>query len=382
VTPQRISVVAGVYLRRQYSALKADIDAAIRRVVESGYYILGPEVNAFESEWAAYCGTKHCIALSNGTDSLNLTLRALGIGPGDEVITVAFTLSATLDAIVETGARPVLLEVDSETYTIDPGLIEAALTPRTKAILPVHIYGHPADMDAINKIAAPRNIPVIADSCEAHGSLYKGVQVNSLATASCFSFYPTKNLGAMGDAGGVVTNDEGLAERIRMLRSHGWDRRFHSAVSSLNSRMDEVQAAVLRAKLPHLDEWNRRRAEIARRYDEALEGSDIRPATHAEWASPSYYLYVLATDRREALREALDEAGIESDIYWPETPHVQPAFAQLGYCRGNLPITEGLCDRVLSIPMFAELTDEEVGRICATLQRFASMDAAVPVSRS
>ncbi len=228
MSPGRIPVID---LKRQYHSIKAEVDEAVRRVVESGYYVGGPEVRAFEEEWAQYCGMAHCVALGNGTAALNLTLRALGIGPGDEVVTVAFTLSATLDAIADTGARPVLIDIDPGTYTMDAGLVAAALSPRTKAIMPVHIYGHAADMGPILETAVARGLPVIGDSCEAHGTLYKGRQVNGMGTANCFSFYPTKNLNAMGDAGAVVTNDAALADRIRMLRVHGWDSRFHSAVA-------------------------------------------------------------------------------------------------------------------------------------------------------
>jgi dTDP-4-amino-4,6-dideoxygalactose transaminase len=370
-----------VDLKRQYQAVKADIDEAVRRVVESGYYVGGPEVRAFEEEWARYCGTAHCVALANGTDSLNLSLRALDIGPGDEVVTVAFTLSATLDAIVATGARPVLVDVDPETYTMDSRLLERAISPHTRAILPVHIYGHPADMDAILAVARRDSLPVVADSCEAHGTLYKGKQVNSLATASCFSFYPTKNLNAMGDAGAVVTDDAAIAERLRLLRGHGWDTRFHSAVSSMNSRMDEIQAAVLRAKLPLLDLWNQRRLAIASRYDAALHGASIRPATHERWATPSYYLYVVAAPAREDLRRALDAKGIASDVHWPEPPHLQPAFATLGYGRGSLPVTERLCGEVLTLPMFPEMTGAEVDRVCAALRQFSlESKLALPAS--
>ena len=365
----RIPAVAN--LKRQYRSTKAEIDEAISRVIESGFFIGGAEVQAFEADFAAYCGKAYGVAVGSGSGALNLTLRALGVGPGDEVVTVSFTLSATLDAITDLGAIPVLVDVDPGTFTLDPRLLKDAITPRTKLVLPVHIYGHPADMDPICEIAASHNLPVVADACEAHGTLYKGRQVSSLADASCFSFYPTKNLNAFGDGGGVVTDEEGLASQLRMLRSHGWDRRFHSAVSSLNSRMDEIQACVLRAHLPYLDRWNKRRREIAARYDAALESSSVRPASHASWATPSYYLYVVATPARDSLRAAFDAANIATDIHWPEPPHLQPAFAALGYGPGSLPVTEHLCNEVLTIPMFPELTDAEVERVCAVLRESA-----------
>jgi dTDP-4-amino-4,6-dideoxygalactose transaminase len=359
-----------VDLKRQYQAIKSDVDEAVRRVVESGYYMGGPEVAAFEEEWARYCGAEHCIAVGSGTGALYLTLKALGAGPGDEVVTVAFTLSATLDAISETGAKPVLVDIDPKTYTMDAAALGASITTKTVALLPVHIYGHPTDMDAVLAIAGEAGLPVISDACEAHGALYRGRQVSSLGTASCFSFYPTKNLNAMGDAGAIVTSDAELAERARILRHHGWDSRFHSAVVSMNSRMDEIQAAVLRAKLPHLDGWNQRRAAIAARYDEALKHTGIRPAAKARWAQPSYYLYVITTPHRDALREGLRSKGIDTDIHWPETPHLQPAYEHLGYKRGSLPVTERLCNEVLTLPMFPEMTDTEVDRICAALREY------------
>jgi len=380
VTPDRAPkpLIPVIDLKRQHASMRADLDAAIRRVVDSGWYVSGQETEAFEREWAAYCGTSYCVAVGSGTAALNLTLRALGVGPGDEVVTAAFTLSATLDAILETGARPVLVDVDPETGTLDARLLKRHLSPRTRAVMPVHIYGHPADMEAI--LAVANGLPVVADACEAHGALYKGRQATELGAASCFSFYPTKNLNAIGDAGAVVTNDAALAERLRRLRHHGWDRRFHSAVSSMNSRMDEVQAAVLRAKLRRLDAWNERRRAIARRFDAALpQGGSVHAAARAPWAEPCYYLYVVRTARRDGLRLALQEAGIASDVHWPEPPHLQPAFASLGYGRGSpstgsgrrLPVTERLCAEVVTIPMFAELTEGEVERICAVLRAFS-----------
>ncbi len=362
-------MIPWIDLKRQYASIKDEIDGAVHRVIDSGWFVGGAETKAFESEWASYCGVDHCVAVGSGTAALNLTLRALGIGPGDEVVTVAFTLSATLDAIVETGARPVLVDIDPVTYTMDASLLEKAITPRTKAILPVHIYGHPADMDSINAVAAAHGLPVIADACEAHGARYKGRPVTELATASCFSFYPTKNFNALGDAGGIVTSDSGVSQRLQELRNHGWDRRFHSATSSMNSRMDEIHAAVLRSKLSFLDGWNARRAAIAARYATALAGTKTTVSPTATWASPSFYLYVVLTKHRDAFRQTLSEAGIATDVHWPEPPHLQPAFADLGYAVGSLPITERLCNEVVTLPMFPELTDDEVTRICEVLAK-------------
>ncbi|HLF78082.1 MAG TPA: DegT/DnrJ/EryC1/StrS family aminotransferase [Dehalococcoidia bacterium] len=366
------TLIPVIDLRRQYESMKDTINAAVLRVVDSCRYISGPETEAFEREFAAYCGAKHCVALGSGTAAISLSLRGLGVKPGDEVISVGFTVSPTLDAIRDLGAVPVFVDVDPSTYTLDPTHLESRISPATRAIVPVHIYGHPADMDAILAVAGRYGLPVVSDACEAHGALYKGRPISVFGTASCFSFYPTKNLNAMGDTGAVVTDDSELADQLRLLRYHGWDGRFHSAVSSTNSRMDEIQAAVLTAKLPSLDAWNDRRREIAHRYDLALADSDIvRPAARAEWAVPSYYLYVVTTSKREELRCALTEAGIASDIHWPEPPHLQPAFSDLGYSRGTLPVTERLCDEVLTLPMYAELTDDEVDSICATLRSFA-----------
>ena len=365
------SQIPWIDLKRQYLSVQDEVDGAIQRVLDSIRYVSGPEADAFEREWAEYCGARYAVGVGSGTAALNLTLKALGIGAGDEVLTVGFTVSASLDAIADLGAVPVLVDVEPSTYALDPTLLASKLTPRTKAILPVHVYGHPVDIDAIVEFATFHGLSVILDACEAHGALYKGVQASSLATASCFSFYPTKNLGTLGDAGAVVTNDEALAQRVRLLRQHGWDRRYHSVQASLNSRMDEIHAAVLRAKLPHLETWNARRRAIARRYDAALAGaSSAQAAPAANWAEPSYYFYVLRTKDRPALQATLAEAGIGSDISWPEPSYLQPAYEYLGYKRGDLPVTEQLCDEVLTIPVFPELTDAEVDRICKALHSF------------
>jgi len=354
-------------LMRQHDSLKGSMEAALLRVLRSGRFIGGPETEAFEREYAEYCGTRHCVAVGSGTSALYLALRASGVGAGDEVITSAFTISATMDAIVALAARPVLVDVEKETYTLNPELVRQAIGPRTRAVMPVHIYGHPAAMSEILDITEPLGLPVIADACEAHGALYRGRPVTQYGTANCTSFYPTKNMGALGDAGAVLTNDDELALEARRLRYHGWDQRFHSVVSSMNSRMDELQAAVLRTKLPHLDRWNQRRRSIATRYDEALQAAGMSPAPSAAWATPSYYIYVARVEDRVHVQEALAAAGVATDVHWPSTPHLQPAFSYLGYGPGSFPVTEWLCQRVLTLPMFPELTDAEVERVCVAI---------------
>ncbi len=361
-----------VDLKRHYQGMRAEIDAAVRRVLVSGRYIGGPETEAFEREFAAYCQAEHAVGVGSGTAALNLTLRALGVVAGDEVLTTAFTLSATLDAITELGASPVLVDADPGTCTLDPAALEVAITSRTRAILPVHIYGHPADMDPIEAIARRHGLPVVCDACEAHGSLYREKNVGGLGAASCFSFYPTKNLGGLSDGGAVVTNDRELADRVRLLRQHGWDRRYHSVESSMNSRISEINAAVLREKLRRLDEWNGRRRAIARTYDSALLRCSIRRAPSARWAFSGYYLYVLRTSRRAQLASYLASRGVSTDVHWPEPPHLLPAFRRLGYREGSFPVAESLCREVLSIPIFPEMTEVE-----ARYVRNAIADAAL-----
>jgi dTDP-4-amino-4,6-dideoxygalactose transaminase len=369
--PKSSEPIPWIDLRRQYESVKGEVDAAVMRVLESVRYVSGPEADAFEREWAAYCGRAHAVGVGSGTAALNLTLKALGVGPGDEVITGGFILSAVLDAISELGARPVLVDVNPETYTLDPSQLAPALSGRTRAVLAVHVYGHPADIDPIAAVCEQHALPLVLDACEAHGARYRGAQAAAYGTASCFSFYPTKNLGGIGDAGAVVTDDAELAARVRRLRQHGWDRRYHSLEPSLNSRMDEVQAAVLRAKLPHLERWNQRRRAIARRFDAALEGTGVIAAPHAAWAEPSYYFYVVRTAERDRFRQGLQEAGIATDVSWPEPPHLQPGYHHLGYERGSLPVTERLCDEVVTVPMFPELREEEIERICRALHHSA-----------
>lgn len=365
-------------LKRQPEWLLRELELVIGRVLRSGRYISGPETERFESEFAEYSGVRNCVAVGSGTAALNLTLRALGVGQGDEVITAAFTISPTLDAIKDLGATPVLVDVTESSYTLDPSRLEEKITPMSKAILPVHIYGHPAAMEEIELVANRYGLPVVADACESHGALYRDRPASSLGTAACTSFYPTKNLGCLGDAGAVLTDDDELARQVRTLRYHGWDARFHSSASSMNSRMDEIQAAVLRAKLSYLDTWNRRRQEIAACYDSELLRVGLRPAPHQPWATPAYYIYVAASGARDALREYLEASGIGTDVHWPSLPHLQPAFADLGYVEGSFPIAERLCQEVVTLPMYPELSPREVERICRALQSLEtrSLDVA------
>jgi dTDP-4-amino-4,6-dideoxygalactose transaminase len=334
--------------RAQYESHRADIDAAMARVLSAGRYILGAEVEAFENEFAAYCGVGHGVGVGSGTEALHIALAAAGVGAGDEVITVAHTAVATAAAIRMCGATPVFVDIDPNTYTIDPARIE--VTKKTKAIVPVHLYGHPADMDAIMAIASKHELLVVEDCAQAHGARDRGRRVGSIGDIAAFSFYPTKNLGAIGDGGAIVTNSKELAERARLLREYGWAERYVSSIEGWNSRLDEIQAAILRVKLRTLDADNQRRREIAARYERALEG----PRTRKD-AEPVYHLYVIASERRDALQQHLRERGIGALVHYPVPVHRQPAYLS----HVSLPVTENAAKTVLSLPMYPELTDGE-----------------------
>ncbi|HID87251.1 MAG TPA: DegT/DnrJ/EryC1/StrS family aminotransferase [Anaerolineae bacterium] len=357
-------------LRCQYHSIKREVDEAVARVLERGWFILGEEVAAFEAEFAAYCGASHAVGVASGTDALHLALRAVGVGPGDQVITVANAGVPQAAAIELAGARPVFVDVDPATYNMDPSLVEDAITPRTRAILPVHLYGHPADLDPILEIASRHGLAVVEDAAQAHGALYKGRRVGALGHIGIFSFYPTKNLGAYGDGGMVVTNDPPLAERVRLLRQYGWEKRYYSTLRGVNSRLDELQAAILRVKLRHLDEWNARRREIAARYDELLAGSGVVTPAEQPYAHHVYHLYVIRTPQRDALRAYLLEAGVGTSVHYPLPTHLQEAYRDLGLGPGSLPVTERAANEVLSLPMFPELTEEEQEEICQAIARF------------
>jgi len=339
--------------------IRQELDAAYDRVLNSGWFILGKEVKAFEREFAAYCEAEHCVGVGSGLDALHLILRAYGIGPGDEVIVPANTYIATWLAVSHSGARPVPVEPNARTYNLDPALIEAAITPRTRAILPVHLYGQPADMDSINAIAARHGLKVIEDAAQAHGARYKGRRVGGLGDAAGFSFYPGKNLGALGDGGAVVTNDAEIAENVRILRNYGSRVKYHNEVKGFNSRLDELQATLLRVKLPVLDEWNTRRRAVAARYLDELAGSILTLPFVPDWAEPVWHLFVVRHPQRDELQQRLQQAGSGPMIHYPVPPHLQPAYAELGFGQGSFPITEAIHCEVLSLPMGPHLSGEQ-----------------------
>lgn len=352
-------------LRAPYRELREEIDDAVARVLRSGWYLLGPEVEAFEAEFAAYCSAEHCVAVGSGGDALSLILRALGVGAGDEVIVPAHTFIATWLAVSDVGATPVPVEPDLGTFTMDPSLIEAAITPRTRVILPVHLYGHPAELTAVQAVADRHGLAVVEDAAQAPGAVHNGRRVGAAPSTVAFSFYPGKNLGALGDSGAVVTSDRQLADKVRLLRNYGSQVKYRHEVLGTNSRTDEIQAAVLRVKLSRLDEWNARRARVAERYLAGLEGLDLELPGVAPWAGHVWHLFVVRTDDRSALAVRLTEAGIGSLVHYPVAVHASPAYAPLGL--GPFPLSERLADEVLSLPIGPHLTDAEVGTVIDTL---------------
>ena len=349
---------------RGYERIRADVEAALRRVVASGRLILGPEGEVFEREFAAYVGARHAVAVGSGTDAIVIALRALGIGPGDEVITVSHTAAATVGAVREAGAAPRLVDVDPHSLLIDPGQVEARIGPRTRAILPVHLYGRPAAMRAIGVIASRHGLAVIEDCAQAHGARIEGRHVGTFGAIGCFSFYPTKNLGALGDGGVCITADAQLAERMRRLRFHGFDASRSAQLEGLNSRLDEIQAAVLRVKLRRLDAWLSARSRIAGQYLQALSSADVRLPDREPDTDHAWHLFVIRSHRRRQLIERLARAEIGYGIHYPVPVHLMPAYEPLGYPRGSLPITERAAEEVLSLPMYPELADEEVEAVC------------------
>ena len=344
--------------------LRADTDAAVNRVIGSGWYIGGPEVEAFETAWAAYCGASHCVGVANGLDALHLALKAADVGPGDEVIVASNGYIATQLAVSMTGAAPVPVEPDFATHNLDPTRIEAAITARTKAILPTHLYGQPADLDAMATIAEAHGLVLIDDAAQAHGARYRGQRVGSrTASITCWSFYPSKNLGALGDAGAVTTADPQIAARIRRLGNYGSSVRYVNEEQGINSRLDPIQAAVLAAKLAKLDEWNARRAAIAAFYQQALADTGLTLPHVPDWADPSWHLYVVQSEDRDRLAAKLAEAKVQTLIHYPIPPHRQGAYAAQGLAEGSLPIAEGLARRVLSLPIGPHLSMDQAAQV-------------------
>jgi dTDP-4-amino-4,6-dideoxygalactose transaminase len=345
------------------AAHRRELDEAVARVLDSGWFILGPEGEAFERELAAALGARDAVAVGNGTDALHLALRALGVGPGDEVVTTSISAAYTALAVRHAGARPVFVDVDPRTLNLDPAKVEAALTPRTRAILPVHLYGHPADMDPILSLARERGLAVLEDACQAHGALYRGRPVGTLAGErglGALSFYPTKNLGALGDGGAVLVNDPVLAARLRQLRNGGQSDRYRHEVEGVNSRLDELQAALLRVGLRHLAAWTERRRALAALYTQGLGGAGVEVLGEQPYARAVFHLFVVRHERRDALATALRERGVGTLIHYPIPLHLQPAFAALGGKRGDLPVAERATGEILSLPLYPELGDERV----------------------
>jgi dTDP-4-amino-4,6-dideoxygalactose transaminase len=359
-------------LKAQYQSIKDEIDEAVLGVMDSGYFVLGPNVKALEAEVAEYVGCQYGVGVASGTDALRLSLEALDIGPGDEVITTPFTFVATANTISHAGARPVFVDIDPRTYNIVPAQIEAAITKRTKAIVPVHLYGQPAEMDAIMDIARRHNLYVIEDCAQAIGAEDDGRRVGTFGDLACFSFYPTKNLGAFGDAGMVTTNDPDLAERVTVLRQQGSRTRYYHDVLGFNSRLDEMQAALLRVKLRYLDDWQARRRQIAAHYDQLLGNLGVETPFVRPGVTHVYHQYTIRVARRDDLHEFLREHGVGSMIYYPLPLHLQEMYRDLGYAEGSLPVSEQAGCEVLSLPVYPELVEEQIQAVAEAIGTFLS----------
>jgi len=355
-------------LQREYTEISGEIREAIERVLKSGWFILGGEVKKFEENFSKYVGTRYGIGVNSGSDALFLAIKALGIGNGDEVITVSHTYISTVDAIVRNEAKPVFVDIDPDMYSINVAKIKEKITEKTRAILPVHIYGHPADMDPIMEIAKKYNLFVVEDACQAHGAEHKGKKVGGISDLGCFSFYPIKNLGAYGDGGIVLTNNEELAEKLRMLRNYGQLKKYYHDFIGVNSRLDEIQAAILRVKLKYLDEWNEKRRKIVKLYNESLEDSGVITPIEKEYARHVYHLYVIRCKNRDKLQQHLLKNGIRTQIHYPVPVHKQKAYLNLGF-NVHLPVTEKICNEILSLPMHPWLNHEEVSKIAEVIRK-------------
>ena len=359
-----------VDLHKQYEPLKEEILSGIGKVLDGMHLFLGENVQALEKEFAQFCGAAYGIGVSDGTTALNIILRAMGIGPGDEVITVSHTFIATAEAILLTGAKPVFVDIDPTSYLMDVSQVEEKITKNTKAILPVHLYGQTVDMDPLLDLAKRHGLRVIEDACQAHGSDYKGRKAGAIGDAGGFSFYYSKNLGGYGEGGFITTNDSELADKIRKVRDHGSGIRYHHDLVGLNGRLDEIQAVVLRAKLPHLAKWNTQRREHARQYNELLKGTQAVTPAEGKGNTPVYHLYVIQTPRRDELQAFLRERGVFTGIHYPVPIHLQKAVDFLGYKKGDLPVTEKVVSQILSLPMYAELTGREINYITDSIKDF------------
>lgn len=359
-----------VNLRRQYEGIKGEIREAMTRIVENSAFILGEEVKQFEDEFASFCGARYAIGVSSGTAALHLALLAAGVGEGDEVITVPYTFTATTEAISYVGARTVFVDIDPEDYNIDVSRVEEKITERTKTILPVHLYGHPVDMEPILAMADRHGLKVVEDAAQAHGAEYRGRKVGAIGTVGCFSFYPAKNLGAYGDGGMVVTNDEEIADKVRLLRDHGRRGKYEHLVKGYNYRLDALQAAILRVKLKSLSSWNENRRELAKLYNELLAGTGVITPIEREYAKHVYHLYVIRVKDREGLQKWLKSRGIATGAHYPLPLHFQKAYEHLGYKRGDFPAAEKCSQEVISLPMFPELTREEIEEVSGAIKAF------------
>lgn len=363
-----------VDLKVQYQQLEPRISARLAAVMQSGQFILGPEVREFETAFASYCGCEHCVGVASGTDALTLALKACGIGPGDEVITVANTFVATVLAISFAGAKPVLVDAEPRRLTMDIERVRAAVTGKTKAVIPVHLFGQPVDMDPLLALAGERNLQIIEDACQAHGARYKGKRVGGFGHAACFSFYPGKNLGAYGDGGAVTTDDRELAEKLRMLRNYGSPKKYHHSFLGFNSRLDSMQAAILNVKLPFLDAWNSQRREAAHRYRTLLENFDVVLPAEDESCEDVYHLFVVRSERRDALLNHLERNGIGAGVHYPVPIHLLDAYRDLGLPAGTFPVTEKSARTMISLPLYPELTETHQKYIARTIGDFFSKD--------
>lgn len=350
-------------LKAQYASVRPEIDDAISQVIDGTSFIGGPKVKELEEEIAAFCGTKFAVGCASGTDALILALEALGVGAGDEVITTPFTFVATAESISQVGAKPVFVDIEPLTYNIDPSLIETAVTERTKAIMPVHVFGQAADMDPIVETARANSLKVVEDACQAIGGSYRGMPIGSIGDAAAFSFFPSKNLGCAGDGGMITTDDEALAQTTAKLRTHGTGKKYYHDLLGHNSRLDALQAAILLVKLPHLREWNSLRRRKAAVYDRLLADAPVVTPARADYAEHVYHLYIIRTSRRDVVTQALTDAGIGTGVYYPAPLHMQEVYRELGHKKGDLPVSEAACEETLALPLFPEITEEQQRRV-------------------